>query len=322
MPAIVFDLGVLIGVLYLAWLGSAHGIYSSAVTALELFVSLALAVLLHEPIAGFIAPILQDNLGVFLPETVSFHAWSVFFAFALLMWGTMLALWLSVHPKIISTEIKTIEAVDMAGGAVAAGFAGALFIGAVMVTWSMCPLLSFLRIPAQHMFLDVGKTALRTAGWFAGERHEGRSLVLYGEPASRESVGSARLATETWYDTDTNNAQDDHDPFYDADGNGTFTKDLYYEDVDGNRLRRVGLIEKYTVGRWDSQVLVANRDRPVKGPPKTAAKPASPPPSPPPGQPGEPPPPAVAEGAERKKPVTEEQEGGENPDAVEPKDDF
>lgn len=322
MPAIVFDLGVLIGILYLAWLGSAFGIYSSAVTALELFISLSLAVLLHEPIAGFLAPILSDNLGMFLPDSVSFQAWSVFLAFGLLMWGTMLTLWLVVHPKIISTEIKSIEAIDMAGGAVAAGFAGALFIGAVMVTWSMCPLLSFLRIPAQHMFLDVGKTALRTAGWFAGERHEGRSLVLYGEPASRESVGSARLATETWYDTDTNSTQDDHDPFYDVDGNGTFTKDLYYEDVDGNRLRRVGLIEKYTVGRWDSQVLVANRDRPVKGPAKTAAKPGQPPAPPPAPPPGEPPAPPVVAGADQKKPVAEEPEGEEKPDATEPKDDF
>ena len=324
MPAIIFDLGVLIGILYLAWLGSAFGVYSSAVTALELFVSLSLAVLLHEPIAGFLAPILQDNLALFLPESVSIQAWSVFLSFALLMWGTMLAFWLYVHPKIISKEIKSIEAIDMAGGAVAAGFAGALFIGAALITWSMCPLLSFLRIPAQHMFLDVGKTALRTAGVFAGERHEGRSLVLYGEPPSRESVGSARLAGETWYDTDANNMPDDHDPYFDADGNGTFTKDLYYEDVDGNRMRRVGLIEKYTVGRWDSQVLVANRDRPVKGPAKTAAKPAPPPPPPPPpaGEPGTPLPPAVAVDAERKKPAADEQEAKEKPDADEPKDDF
>jgi len=319
MPAIVFDLGVLIGILYLAWLGSAFGVYSSAVTALELFVSLSLAILLHEPIAGFLAPILQDNLALFLPETVSIQAWSVFLTFALLMWGTMLALWLFVHPKIISTEIKSIEAIDMAGGAVAAGFAGALFIGAALVTWSMCPLLSFLRIPAQDMFLDVGKTALRSAGVFAGERHEGRSLVLYGEPPSRESVGSARLAGETWYDTDANNTPDDHDPYFDADGNGTFTKDLYYEDVDGNRLRRVGLLEKYTVGRWDAQVLVANRDRPVKGLAKTAAKPA-PPPSP--GQPAAAPPPAVAAAAGEKKPVAKEREGDEQPEPAEPKDDF
>jgi hypothetical protein len=323
MPAIIFDLGVLIVVLYLGWLGSAHGVYSCAVTALELFVSLSLAVLLHEPIAGFLAPILSDNLGVFLPETVSLQAWSVFLAFALLMWGTMFVLWLFVHPKIISKEIKSIEAIDMAGGAVVGGFAGALFIGAALVTWSMCPFLSFLRIPAQHMFLDVGKTALRTAGGFAGERHEGRSLVLYGEPASKESVGSARLASETWYDTDANTTQDDHDPFFDVDGNGTFTKDLYYEDVDGNRLRRVGLIEKYTVGRWDSQVLVANRDRPVKGAKKPPAKPAAPPLPPPPSQPAEPTPPApAAEGEHNEKPVTEEQEGEEKPAPVEPTDDF
>ena len=310
MPSIIFDLGVLIGILYLGWLGSAHGIYASAVTALELFVSLSLAVLLHEPIAGFLAPILQDNLGVFLPDTVSMQSWTIFFVFALLMWGTMLALWLVVHPKIVAAkEIKTIEAIDMAGGAVAAGFAGALFIGAAMVTWSMCPLLSFLRIPAQHMFLDVGKTALRTAGGFSGERHEGRSLVLYGEPPSRESVGAARLASETWYDTDANNVLDDHDPFFDADANGAFTKDFYYEDVDGNRLRRVGLIEKYTVGRWDSQVLVANRDRPVKAPPKQIAKPAPPPPPQNSVEEGQPaPPPAEGMVKKRKPPAAEKKD--------------
>jgi len=315
MPSIIFDLGVLIGILYLGWLGSAHGIYASAVTALELFVSLSLAVLLYEPISGFLAPILQDNLGVFLPDTVSMQAWTIFLVFALLMWGTMLTLWLVVHPKIVAAkEIKTIEAIDMAGGAVAAGFAGALFIGAAMVTWSMCPLLSFLRIPAQHMFLDVGKTALRTAGGFSGERHEGRSLVLYGEPPSRESVGAARLASETWYDTDANNVLDDHDPFFDADANGAFTKDFYYEDVDGNRLRRVGLIEKYTVGRWDAQVLVANRDRPAKGPPKTAAKPAAPPTPPPPPADQQPLPPTQA--AKKPKPPAAGEQADEQEEEV------
>jgi len=315
MPSIIFDLGVLIGILYLGWLGSAHGIYASAVTALELFVSLSLAVLLYEPIAAFLAPILQDNLGVFLPDTVSMQSWTIFLVFALLMWGTMLTLWLVVHPKIVAAkEIKTIEAIDMAGGAVAAGFAGALFIGAAMVTWSMCPLLSFLRIPAQHMFLDVGKTALRTASGFAGERHEGRSLVLYGEPPSRESVGAARLASETWYDTDANTVLDDHDPFFDADANGTFTKDFYYEDVDGNRLRRIGLIEKYTVGRWDAQVLVANRDRPVKGPPKTAAKPAAAPPPQPAA--AEPPPPPATQAAKKPKQSAAIDKASENEEEI------
>jgi len=276
MPAIVFDVIVLVGLLYLAWLASAMGIYLTAVTSLEVFVSLATAILLHEPLAGFLTPILVDNLAVLLPESIPIPAWTLFLSFAVLMWGTFLFLWVVVHPKVTPGEMTTLPPIDQAGGAVVGWFGGMLFIGALMVTWSMLPL-GFLRIPAQHMFLDVGKTALRTAGGFAGERHEGRSLVLYGEPASRESVGAARLASETWYDTDGNTTADDHDPFYDADGNGTLTKDLYYEDVDANRLRRVGLLEKYTVGRWDNMVLTGNRERSAKQPPKP--KPPAPPPA-------------------------------------------
>jgi hypothetical protein len=276
MPAIVFDLIVLVGLLYLAWLGSAMGLYVTTVTALELFVSLGAALLLYEPLAGFLTPLLVDNLGVFLPESVSLQAWAVFLSFATLMWGSFLVLWLTVHPKVTPKEIATLPPIDQGGGAVMGWFGGMLLLGAIMITWSMFPF-NFLRIPVQHMFIDVGKTALRTAGVFAGEKHEGRSLVLYGEPASRGSVGSARLASETWYDTDANSTIDDHDPYFDSDGNGSFTKDLYYDDVDTNRLRRVGLLEKYTVSRWDGQVIVSNRERPTKSPPK--AKPPTPPPA-------------------------------------------
>jgi hypothetical protein len=276
MPAILFDLIVLVGLLYLAWLGSAQGLYVTTVTALELFVSLVPALLLHEPLAGFLTPLLADNLGVFLPESVSLSAWAVFLSFATLMWGSFLVLWLTVHPKVTPKEIATLPPIDQGGGAVMGWFGGMLFLGAVMITWSMFPF-NFLRIPSQHMFIDVGKTALRTASVFAGERHNGKSLVLYGEPASRGSVDSARLASETWYDTDANNTIDDHDPYFDSDGSGSFTKDLYYEDVDTNRLRRVGLLEKYTVSRWDGQVIVGNRERPKKEPPK--AKPATPSPA-------------------------------------------
>jgi hypothetical protein len=276
MPAILFDLIVLVGLLYLAWLGSAMGLYVTTVTALELFVSLVPALLLYEPLAGFLTPFLVDNLGVFLPESVSLQAWAVFLSFATLMWGTFLFLWLTVHPKVTPKEIATLPPIDQGGGAVVGWFGGMLFLGAVMITWSMFPF-NFLRIPSQHMFIDVGKTALRTASVFAGERHNGKSLVLYGEPASRGSVGSARLASETWYDTDANNIIDDHDPYFDSDGSGSFTKDLYYEDVDTNRLRRVGLLEKYTVSRWDGQVIVGNRERPKKEPLK--AKPPVPPPA-------------------------------------------
>lgn len=286
MPAILFDSVVLVGLLYLAWLGSAMGLYKTSVAGLELYACLVFALLVHEPLAGFLTPWLVDNVGVFLPEWISLGAWAVFLSFAVPMWGMFLALWIGVHPKFTPKEIATLPPIDQAGGAVMGWFDGMLLLGALMVTWSMLPV-GFLRIPAQHMFLDVGKTALRTAGRFAGDWHEGRSLVLYGEPPSRESVGAARLTSETWYDTDANTTTDDHDPYYDADGSGSFSKDLYYEDLDSNRLRRIGLIEKYTVSRWDGLAISSNRERPVKGPAgRSPGKPAAPPPpvAPPPDE--------------------------------------
>ena len=59
MPAIVFDLIVLVGLLYLAWLGSAAGLYITTVAALELFVSLVPALLLYEPLAMFLKCLIQ-----------------------------------------------------------------------------------------------------------------------------------------------------------------------------------------------------------------------------------------------------------------------
>ena len=61
------------------------------------------------------------------------------------------------------------------------------------------------------------------------------------------------------------------------DGDGKFTKDLYYLDIDGDRQRRVGLLEKYVVNRWDLAVVAGGRDRP-----KTGGKPPSKPPVAPP----------------------------------------
>lgn len=281
MPAILFDLVVLIGLLYVCWLGSAKGIYATSVAGLEVFACLIFALLTYEPLASILAWFFQENLSFFLPESTSWQAWAVFLAFMTVMWGPLLVIWLAVHPRLTSSEIATFQAIDTAGGFIAGGFAGAVFIGTMMITWSMCPLLGFFRIPAQYMYLDVGKTALRTAGRFGGDVHEGRFLPLYGEPASRESDRTARLATETWYDTDANNKTDEYDPYFDVDGNGVFTRELYYIDVDGSRSRRVGQIEKYTVGRWDGLVIVNDRDRPKPGtgPGGQKPRPESPPPA-------------------------------------------
>lgn len=313
MPAIVVDLVVLAGLIYLAVLGSTAGFYATVVAGLEIYAALVLAVLLHEPIAGFLTPHLVENLGFFLPEWFSLPAWTLFLCFAGLMWGTFLFLWLVVHPKVAPRDAKPSGSrIDQAGGAIAGWFAGMLLLGAALVTWSMLPV-GFLRVPAAHMFVDVGRTALRAAGVFAGERHEGRSVVVYGEPVSREGVDEARLTSEAWCDWNGDGKPDDTDYFFDSDGNGSFTKDLYYLDLDTDRQRRVGLLEKYTVGRWDHRLTVSNRERTPKGqvaartprkPPAAAVPPAASaaaPPAPPPDP--DAPPPAAAPAAVKLPPL-------------------
>lgn len=310
MPAIVFDLIVLVGVLYMGWLGSAHGLFVTAVTLLEVYGAVSLAILLYEPLASLLSTVAEEQLAFFLPDSFSFESWSVFLSFAILLWGTVALLWIFVHPKITPRDIPGYPPVDMGGGFILAAFAGALTIGGALVTWSMCPLLGFLRVPAQQMFFDVGKMTLRTGGRFLGDFHEGRSVPIFGEPASRESVGAARLASETAYDADANGTIDEAEGFFDTDGNGVFTKDLYYLDLDGDRRRRVGMAEKYTVGRWDSALMSSNRDRPSRTPPGAApaGKPPvapTPPTPPPPTESGSKPPPApAAKPTEPPKPAT------------------
>lgn len=293
MSAILFDLIVLAALVYLAVLGSTVGTYKAAAAALEIYVAFALAVLLHEPIAGFLTPHLVDHLSIFLPEGLSLPSWTLFLTFAGLFWGTFLALWINVHPSIAAGGKPAAELpqADRFGGAVAGWFAGMVLVGGLMVTVSMLPI-GFLRFPSRNMLLDVGRTALRGVGAFTRELHDGRSVVLYGEPPSRESVSEARLASESWHDSSADGKPDESDAYFDVDGNGSFTKDLYYLDLDSDRRRRVGLLEKYVVGRWDLQLATGDRERveksqlaakpPVKGPPKPAA--VQPPPPPPPQQ--------------------------------------
>jgi len=272
MSAIVFDLFVLGALVYAAVLGSTVGTYRAAAAALAIYVAFALAVLLHEPIAGFLTPLLVDNVAPFLPESVSLPSWTIFLVFAALFWGTFLAFWINVYPEITKgwPETAALPQADRFGGAVAGWFAGILLVGGVMVTVSMLPF-GFLRFPSRNMLLDVGRTVLRGVAPFTRELHDGRSLVLYGEPSSRESVTEARLTSEPWHDSNGDGKFDDSDVYYDADGSGSFTKDLYYLDVDTNLHRRVGLVEKYVVGRWDLQLTSSDRERGEK--PQAAAKP-------------------------------------------------
>lgn len=284
MPSFVIDLAIVVVVGYLGWLGSDRGIFAMAALGLQLTTAIVFAVLLLEPTAGLLAWAFESGLGAFLPQDFPFEAWGIFLAFVVLMWLPFVVLWVSLNPRLVGGgEMKTPHIIEKAGGALLGGLNGVLLLGCGLVTLSMLPFLQGIKVNPDALLFDVGRSALRTAGGFCPEWHEGRSLVLDGEPPTRGASATDRLSSEPWQDLDEDGNFSDGDRYRDVNDDGRFTDELFYVDIDGNAARRIGLIEKYAVCRWDFYLNVNNRDRPAPPPQAAenaatpAAKPAAPP---------------------------------------------
>jgi hypothetical protein len=263
MPSFIVDLAVLGAVLYVGWLGSDRGIFEMAAFGLQLLAAVILGLLLLEPLADVLSSGLQSGLGPFLPDWISLEAWSLFLSFALLCWVPFLILLVNVHPRFAGGgEMKSVSTIEKIGGALVGGIDGLVVVGVILITLSLLPFLDGLKVNGNHVHFDVGRAVLSAASGFAGEWHEGRSLAMLGEPASRESVPESRLSSEPRCDSGEGGESSEVARFYDVDENGSFTKDLYYLDVDGSSSRRIGMVEKYVVGRWDGNVVIMDRDRP------------------------------------------------------------
>jgi hypothetical protein len=287
------NLIVLGSVGYFAWLGFQHGLCKAAIAAVAALVGVVWAVLLFEPLGGLLAAVSQMLLGPLVATDFPHQSWGFFLAFAIVFGGVMGLAWWRIAPLLEEGEMPVMPLADKLGGAACGGLGGILVVGAMLVMWSMVPLLNGLKVPAGRLLFDPGSMVLWTGGLFAGDFHvdqagNARSLVVLGEPPSRESVRAARLSSEPWHDFDEDSTCTDADLYFDVDGNASFTKDLYYEDLDGDNSRRIGMLEKYMISRWDSNVNVNERDRP----PPPAPKPAAPKPATPAATPATPPKPA------------------------------
>lgn len=267
MFALLANLLVLGSVGYLAWQGFQQGLCKSAIAAVQVLVAVVFAVLLVEPIGGLLAWLFQLLLGPVVSYEFPFQAWGLFLAFALLFGGLLGTTWWLMSSLIEDEELPVMPLADKLGGAFCGGLGGILLVGAVLVMWSMLPMFKGLKVPADRLFLDAGRMALWTGGRFGGDVHvepsgTSRWLVLQGEPPSREGVKTSRLTSEPWHDLDDDGTCSEADFYCDVDGNASFTKDLYYNDLDGDGVRRIGLIEKYVAACWDSTLNSNERDRP------------------------------------------------------------
>ncbi len=275
----MYDLIVIAAVLGGGFVGFQWGLRRSVVALLEVVVFLALATMLLEPLTELFEAGEEMVTGQIVPQ-----AWVILIAYAGVLWGGLAIVRRVLHrdeadeDEVDQPEGAVVMA-DRIGGVAAGGLGGLLAAGGALVTLSMVPFLSGLKPLGDRMWIDAGGMALHVGGLFAGEREEGRSLPIDGEPPSRPSNLAAGLASEPWLDMDGDGKPTDADRYCDLDGNGAFTNDLYYTDLDRDGMRRVGMYEKYVVGAWTSTLTRGDRKRPPEKKPQPAPpKPPTPPP--------------------------------------------
>ena len=260
----MYDLAVICAVGFAAWQGSQAGALAGGLIGMEMIVSVTVGLLFHELLAGFLGDGLRLALEPFLSPDFPYQGLVVPLGRAPAL--PLRALRFRFHKGTAlgldeddSLKPSTVERV--AGGLVG-GCSGVVIVGAVLLTLSMIPLPAGLRLDPQRMFFDAGGLVLRMAGEFEPDRHEGVSLVVHGEPASRSSDPSAKLVSEPRVAGPDEGSPDEGARFSDVDGNGSFTEDLYFLDLDADQVRRVGLRDKYVVGVWSGALDAHARPRP------------------------------------------------------------
>lgn len=305
MYTIIADLLVLGAVGYCGMLGYARGMRPALVVALGLFFSLALALLLTEPVAMLVGPVLAGVGG----RDFDTEAWGTIVAFILLFAATV-AILQAVVPKHLVVDVEDDDAFaddtplsqpQQIGGAIMGGVCGLLLVGIALIVLSMLPLPVAYRFRSTAMLYDVGAFCLRGFSHVAGGGHGGRATLVFGEPVSTAQEPTARLSSEGYTDLDGDGKYNDGDAILDLDDSGTHSPDLYYLDIDGDSMRKVGMLEKYVTANWGTNPNVLNRDRPGAKPPAPPPAPedgdGSDQPAPPTPQPTAPPPEAAADPA-------------------------
>jgi len=245
MISLIIELGGLAAVGYLGLLGSTAGAVPAAVRALQLFISLAAAMLCFEPVAAAIDPILASIGG----RDFSSLPWSLFMSFGL-CYGLFLAIAIIVIPPDLTVAVADpLPRRERILGGVMGAVAGAFIVGTTLIVLSMAPLPGWMHIRTNAMYYDLGSVCIRALVPFVG------ALSVYGEPVADRSDPTARLASEAWADVDGDGVRGEADVYVDRDGSGSFSDQSTYRDLDNDCRRLVGLIEKYSVWCWDASSL-------------------------------------------------------------------
>ena len=312
MIHLVVELLGLAAVGYIGLLGSTLGIIPATVRAMQLFVSLAVALMYFESLS----PVIEGPLAGIGGRDLDPLPIALLLSF-LAIYGVTMGLCQAILPAEIMEppleEDGELSRPQQIGGGIMGAVAGILLVGTILIAVSLCPLPASLHIRTTSMFYDLGGFCLRGFSSLAGHYYGGRSLVVFGEPAGSPGEGDVKISSEAWNDLDGDDRCTDADIYFDGDRSGTFSEKQPYVDVDGNGSRHIGLLEKYSVWNWGPGVRVSQ-----VGPP--------PPPPPPDEQSPDRPGPAARPAASPDDGDAPDAEPGEEPaeedPAAEPTDDF
>jgi uncharacterized membrane protein required for colicin V production len=307
------DLGAIAVVIALALVGMKSGLFVATLWGMAALVAVMAGLACLDRVAAWLQ--MAEIAPVYLPAA------SFFVTAAVVAVGLRLA----VGALVEEDEVRFPPLVDTLGGLAVGALGGVIAAGGLQLLLSMAPLPSWMGRLDPRRQMDLGGPLLESfARWAAADDNQ-RSVILNGEPglkfdptavekpaATPQEEVERKLNpwknSEVFADLNLNGGRDEDEPFLDADGDGQFSEMTDNSDANGNRLRDIGLLERYRLGPWltvsVSRKLPPNRDGEEGAPERLAAtlagagQQASPPttggtPTPPAPPPVPTPPPAV-----------------------------
>jgi uncharacterized membrane protein required for colicin V production len=235
--------------------GAWHGTFLATIAGLQVLASFLAAAAGAAPLAVYLEP-----LGCPAPQ-------ALVAAYLLIFLGALVATRLAVGAVVKEGVCRLPLMPDRVIGACIGAWAGVLLAGALLVGWSMADMPAWSRFDSSHLPLDAGRRVLWTFARWAVPPGAAWQAVLDGDPPARTAAAAGGVpsgtirAGEPFVDTNGNGVRDGSpvgaaepgdgaERYLDVDGDGEFTADMPWRDLDGDGVRNIGLGECYRLAEW------------------------------------------------------------------------
>jgi hypothetical protein len=247
------DLAAIAVVIAMALVGMKSGLFVGTLWGMTALVAVIAGLAGLDRVSDLLR--MADVPPVWLPAT------SFFLTAAVVAVGFRLA----VGAMVDEDEVRFPPLVDTLGGLAVGGLGGLIAAGGLQLALSMAPLPAWAGRIDPRKQLDLGSPLLECFARWATADPVQREVVLRGEPGLKFDPTAAvkppanpqeelerKLnpwkTSEVFADTNLNGGCEEDEEFIDSDGDGKFSLMTETNDLNGNRLRDIGLLERYRLG--------------------------------------------------------------------------